>query len=97
MLTEYHGPTLMVQTRDRSEHGPEGHQVAHYVTIFDLECCSPYVNSAVVKIRNRNTTFMHAPIHFKFGSIMLIFKDEKKNNWKTKNIELKTRIRYKPH
>ena len=29
LLTEYPAPTVVVQTRDRSEHGPEDHQVAH--------------------------------------------------------------------
>ena len=54
LITEYPGLTVVVQTRDRSEHGPEGHQVAHRITVFGLGCCSPYVNSAVAKARTQD-------------------------------------------
>ncbi|WZY96718.1 hypothetical protein YC2023_069047 [Brassica napus] len=49
----YHGSTVVVQTRDRSEHGPEGHQMAHRITVFGLGCCSSYVNSAVAKAQTQ--------------------------------------------
>ncbi|WZZ04982.1 hypothetical protein YC2023_090903 [Brassica napus] len=44
LITEYSGSTVVVQIRDRSEHGSEGHQVSHRITVFGLGCCSPYKN-----------------------------------------------------